>query len=190
MRGLRSLSSSAVCAHASFMQRFRAPFCQIASFPFKSICFVHLWPRLLVRAGHSILCSRGVKVEHLFHDFFVMVVFWFFQGCRDYQGLSLWNYSILPEKKKMDCGWSCFVPVGTAVVLSWADTVGEEAITVALALTKTLHLQGEEEITPQWCLTLLPHLGSWALGPVNGYTTTATMAVIQSHKQRATNQQL
>lgn len=68
-------SSSAVCAHASFMQRFRAPFCQIASFPFKSIFFVQLWPRLLVRAGHSILRSRGVKVEHLFHDFFVMVVF-------------------------------------------------------------------------------------------------------------------
>lgn len=59
---------------------------------------------MLVRARHSILCSRGLKVEHLFHGFFaVMVVFWFFQGCWDDQGLSLWNYSILPEKKKMDC---------------------------------------------------------------------------------------
>lgn len=36
-----------------------------------------------------------------------------------------------------------------AAVLSRADTGGEEAITVALAPTKTLHLQGEEEITPQ-----------------------------------------
>lgn len=76
MRGSCSPSSSAVGAHASFMPRFRAPFCQIANFPFKSIFFVHLWPRVLVRARHSILCSRGVKVEHLFHDFFaVMVVF-------------------------------------------------------------------------------------------------------------------
>lgn len=32
-----------------------------------------------------------------------MVVFWFFLGFGDYQGLSLWNYSILAEKKKMDC---------------------------------------------------------------------------------------
>lgn len=103
--------------------------------------------------------------------------------------VSLKLFHFAREKENGLC-WSCFVPVGTAVVLSWADTVGEEAITVALALTKTLHLQGEEEITPQWCLTLLPHLGSWALGPVNGYTTTATMAVIQSHKRRATNQQL
>lgn len=49
----------------------------------------------------------------------------------------------------MDCADPVLFLGGTAAVLSWADTVGEEAITVALALTKTLHLQGEEEITPQ-----------------------------------------
>lgn len=32
-----------------------------------------------------------------------MVVFWFFLGFGDYQELSLWNYSILAVKKKMDC---------------------------------------------------------------------------------------
>lgn len=80
-------------------------------------------------------------------------------------------------------GWG-----STAAVLSRADTGGEEAITVVLALTKTLHLQGEEEITPQWCLTLLPHSGSWALGPRNRHTTNAQTTQYRSaavtHKER------
>lgn len=47
--------------------------------------------------------AKGKGGTPLSRFFAIMVVFWFFLGFGDYQGLSLWNYSILAEKKKMDC---------------------------------------------------------------------------------------
>lgn len=185
-----AVSSSVVCVHTSFMYRFRALFCKIASFALQSTFFVYLWLCLLVRAGHSIWWSQGERWNTSFTIFCHNGCLLIFPGLWRLPGIvSLKLFHFGREKENGLC-WSCFVPVGTAAVLSWADTVGEEAITVALALTKTLHLQGEEEITPQWCLTLLPHSGSWALGPMNCYTTATTMAVIQTHKHHTTNQQL
>lgn len=98
-----AISLSAVCLHASFMYHLRALFSEIASFALQSTFIVYLWPCLLVRAGHGIWRSQGERWNTSFTIFAIMVVFWFFLGFGDYQGLSLWNYSILAEKKKMDC---------------------------------------------------------------------------------------
>lgn len=185
-----AVSSLVVCVHTSFARHFRAPFCEIASFAFQSTFCVCQWLCLLVRAGHGIWWSQGERWNTYFKIFchngclLIFPALWRLPGI-----VSLKLFHFGREKENGLC-WSCFVPVGTAAVLSRADTVGEEAITVALALTKTLHLQREEEITPQWCLTLLPHSGSWALGPMNCYTTATTMAVIQTHKYCTANQQL
>lgn len=85
------------------MYRFSALFCEIAGFALQSTFIVYLWLCLLVRAGHSVWRSQGERWNTSFTIFAIMVVFWFFLGFGDYQGLSLWNYSILAEKKKMDC---------------------------------------------------------------------------------------
>lgn len=169
-----------------------ALFCEIASFTFQSTFFVYLWLCLLVRARRSICRSQGERWNTTFRIFFFCHngCLLIFPGLWRLPGIVWLKLFHFGREKENGLCWSCFVPAGKAAVLPWADTVGEEAITVALALTKTLHLQGEEEITPQWCLTLLPHSGSWALGPMNCYTTTTTMAGIQTHKHRTTNQQL
>lgn len=146
-------------------------FCFVRLLACSSIHFHCLSVAVLVRAGHSIWRSQGERWNTSFTIFAIMVVFWFFPGLWRLPGIvSLKLFHFGREKENGLC-WSCFVPGGTAAVLSRADTGGKEAITVALALTKTLHLQREEEITPQWCLTLLPRSGSWALGPMNCYTT-------------------